>query len=186
MKNWLGLLLIVLSCLGNIALAEPTQELNSLEAYKAHYFDKWTTLVNDLESKTDLSFVQKLTRYEDEVDKLKKQYEQQRASDYNRDEMTVTVEHQCKGRPYGSTKNCGYRCAERPSEDMYTTKEWTTFTGDHMKEIVNEEKACFKLEAKGNVKKQGSVTAVFKYRTNYVGYITADDADALFDSFLEK
>jgi hypothetical protein len=172
--------------LGNIALAEPTQELNSLEAYKAHYFDKWTTLVNDLESKTDLSFVQKLTRYEDEVDKLKKQYEQQRASDYNRDEMTVTVEHQCKGRPYGSTKNCGYRCAERPSEDMYTTKEWTTFTGDHMKEIVNEEKACFKLEAKGNVKKQGSVTAVFKYRTNYVGYITADDADALFDSFLEK
>ena len=38
--------------------------------------------------------------------------------------------------------------------------------------------------AKGNVKKEGSVSAVFKYRTNYVGYITADDADALFNSFL--
>lgn len=186
MKNWLGLLLIALSCLGNVALAEPAQELKSLEAYKAHYAEKWTVLVSDLESRTDLSFVQKLVRYEQEVDALKKQYEQQLASEYNSNEVTVTVEHQCKGRPSGSTKNCGYRCAERPNEDMYTTEEWTTFTGDHMKETVNEEKACFKLEASGNVKKEGSVTAVFKYRTNYVGYITADDADALFNSFLTE
>ena len=185
MKKYLASLALFFA-LSGLAMAGPTQELKSLEAYKADYAEKWTALVSDLESRTDLSFVQKLARYEQEVGQLKKQYKQQRTSEYNSDEVTVTVEHQCKGRPSGSTKNCGYRCAERPNDDMYTTDEWTTFTGDHINETVNEEKACFKLEASGNVKKQGSVTAVFKYRTNYVGYITADDADALFNSFLTK
>jgi hypothetical protein len=184
MKNWLGSLLIALSCLSTGALAEQAQNLKSLDAYKALYADKWARLVSDIENRSDLSFIQKLTVYEQEVDKLKKQYEEERIAEYKGSEVTLTVEHQCKGRPGGSTKNCGYRCVERPNEEMYTIEEWITFSGDHMKDIINEEKACFKLEAKGNSKKQGSVTAVFKYRGSYVGYKTADDTDTLFNSFL--
>ena len=66
---------------------------------------------------------------------------------------------------------------------MYTKPEWVTFSGDYMKEVINEEKACFKLEAKGNRQKQGTVTATFKYRNSFVGYKTIDDATELFDSF---
>ena len=106
MKKYLASLALFFA-LSGLAMAEPTQELKSLEAYKADYAEKWTALVSDLESRTDLSFVQKLARYEQEVGQLKKQYKQQRTSEYNSDEVTVTVEHQCKGRPSGSTKNCG-------------------------------------------------------------------------------
>lgn len=187
MKSYLMALLLGMNCLTSSAIAEQTQALEkSLAVYKVHYAEKWAFLINDLESRTDLSFVQKLSRYEQEVKKLKAEYMQQRISEYNDKEVSVTVQHQCKGRPAGSTKNCGYRCAERPNEDMYTTAAWTTFMGDTTKEIINEEKACFKLEATGNTTRTGSVTAIFRYRTNYVGYITADDADALFESFLPK
>jgi hypothetical protein len=182
MKMSLAVLTLLSVLFSGMTMAEP----KALEMYKAQYKQKWTALVSGIENRSDLSFIQKLTVYEQEVDKLKKQYQQERVEEYNSNEVTVTAEHQCKGRPSGSTKNCGYRCAERPNEDMFTKEEWVTFTGDTMKEVINEEKACFKLEAKGNMKKQGSVSAVFKYRTNYVGYITADDADALFNSFLTE
>jgi hypothetical protein len=142
--------------------------------------------VSSLEQRADLSFLQKLSAYDRAVSDLKKQYAQDRANEYKNSEVTVTVEHSCKGRPSGSTKNCGYRCAERPNENMFTTAEWVTFSGDVMKERINEEKACFKLEAKGNVEKQGSVTATFKYRNSFVDYKLIDDAESLFNSFTEK
>ncbi|MBT3506074.1 MAG: hypothetical protein HN475_09990 [Piscirickettsiaceae bacterium] len=184
MKKYLASLALLVALFSGLIMAQDKQELSALEAHESLYHAKWTSLVSELEVRTDLSFVQKLVMYEEEVNKLKEQYKEQRVAEYNDDEVTVTAEHQCKGRPAGSTRNCGYRCVERPNEDMYTTAEWTMFTGDYMKEVVNEEKACFKLEASGNVSKQGSVTAVFKYRKNYIVYRTSDDADALFDSFL--
>jgi hypothetical protein len=186
MKKYLASVALLLALFSSLNMAQEQQELSALEAHESLYYAKWTSLVLELEARTGLSFIQKLVMYEEEVNNLKEQYKEQRVGDYSDDEVSVTVEHQCKGRPAGSTKNCGYRCAERPDEDMYTTAEWTTFTGDYMKEMISEEKVCFKLEATGNVKKQGSVTAVFKYRKNYVGYRTSNDANALFDSFLRE
>ena len=182
MKMSLAVLTLVSVLFSGLTMAQP----EALEIHKAEYKQKWQALVQGIENRSDLSFTQKLTVYEQEVAKLKKQYQEERVEEYNSNEVTITVDHQCKGRPAGSTRNCGVRCAERPDEDMFTKVEWVTFSGDYMDEVVNEEKACFKLEAKGNVKKEGSVSAVFKYRTNYVGYITADDADALFNSFLTE
>ena len=176
-------LILLLALFSQFAFAEQTGEQRSVEEYQAIYKTKWTSLVDSLEHRTDLTFLQKMARYEQEVNKLKKQYAEERMGDYNDSEVTLSVEHQCKGRPSGSTKNCGYRCVERPNEDMYTMPEWVTFSGHYMKEIINEEKACFKLEAKGNRQKQGMVTATFKYRNSFVGYKTIDDATELFDSF---
>jgi hypothetical protein len=176
-------LILLLALLSQFAFAEQMNEQRSVEEYQAIYKAKWHSLVESLEQRTDLSFVQKLATYEQEVNKLKKQYSQERMGDYNDNEVTLSVEHACKGRPSGSTKNCGYRCVERPNKDMYTKPEWVSFSGDYMKEIINEEKACFKLEAKGNTQKEGTVTATFKYRNSFVEYKTVDDATELFDSF---
>ncbi len=179
-------LVLLLALLSPFAFAEELSAPRSVEDYQAIYKAKWTSLVESLEQRTDLSFVQKMGAYEQEVNKLKKQYAQERMGEYNDSEVTLSVEHACKGRPSGSTKNCGYRCVERPNEDMFTKPEWVTFSGDYMKEIINEEKACFKLEAKGNTQKQGIVTATFKYRNSFVDYKTIDDATELFDSFTRE
>lgn len=162
---------------------EPT---TALSAQQQKYHAKWAELVASLEQRSDLSFTQKLAEYDKAVAALKQQYVDDRVSGLQQREQTLTVTHSCKGRPSGSTKNCGYRCVERPNNDMYTTEEWITFSGDTMGEITNEEKACFKLEAKGNVYREGSVTAVFKYRDSFIGYKTMDDADALFRSFFQQ
>ncbi len=176
-------LIVLFVLFSQFAFAEQMNQSRSVEDYQAIYKAKWSSLVASLEKRNDLSFVQKLAAYEQEVNKLKKQYAQERMGEYNDSEVTLSVDHECRGRPGGSTKNCGYRCVERPNEDMYTKPEWVTFSGDYMKEIINEEKACFKLEAKGNMRKQGTVTAVFKYRNSFVEYKTLDDATELFDSF---
>jgi len=183
MQKYLVLLLVLCSPL---ALAENITEPRPVEELHTEYKNKWSSLVSSLEQRTDLSFLQKLSAYDRAVSNLKKQYAQERVNEYKKNEVTVTVEHVCKGRPSGSTKNCGYRCAERPNEDMFTTEEWVTFSGDAMDEIINEEKACFKLEAKGNVKKHGTVTATFKYRNSFVDYKMIDDAEKLFNSFTEN
>ena len=180
MYKYLVLLLVLFS---QLATAEEVNKSRSVDEYQNIYKAKWTSLVESLEQRTDLSFVQKLATYEQEVSKLKKQYAQERMGEYNDSEVTLSVDHDCKGRPSGSTKNCGYRCVERPNEDMYTKPEWVSFSGDYMKEIINEEKACFKLEAKGNIQKEGTVKATFKYRNSFVDYKTVDDATELFDSF---
>lgn len=166
--------------------AAAEQNIRTTEEIHQEYKTKWNTLVNSVEARDDLSFVEKLTMYNQELNKLKQQYVETRLNEYSNNEVAVTVEHQCKGRPAGSTKNCGYRCAERPNEDMFTQEDWISFEGDYMDEIINEEKVCFKLESKGNVKKEGSVTAIFRYRGSFVDYKTADDASALFSSFLEN
>lgn len=176
-------LVVLLVLFSQFTFAEEVNKPRSVEEYQVIYKEKWTALVGSLEQRTDLSFVQKLATYEQEVSKLKKQYAQERMGEYNDSEVTFSIDHMCKGRPSGSTKNCGYRCVERPNEDMYTKEEWVSFSGDYMDEIINEEKACFKLEAKGNTKKEGTVTATFKYRNSFVDYKTVDDATELFDSF---
>lgn len=177
-------LFAVLLMFTHSAIAE--QGTRTAEEIRLDYKAKWQVLVNDLEARDDLSFVQKLAVYDQELTLLKKQYVEARLNEYKGDEVAITVEHECKGRPAGSTKNCGYVCAERPNEDMFTKPEWVSFKGDYMDEIINEEEACFELEAKGNVKKQGSVTAVFKYRGSFVDYKSADDATELFSSFLAE
>jgi len=166
-------------CFASQANAEQFDDLRSV------YKTKWTELVSSIEQRTELSFIQKMAVYEREVSGLKKQYAEDKSNAYKGREETITVNHECKGRPGGSTKSCGVRCVQRPNEDMYTTEDWVTFNGDTMKETVSEEKACFKLEAKGNTLKEGSVTAVFKHRSSYIDYKTLDDADALFRSFSE-
>ena len=184
MKKSLFSLLVLLMTFSHPATAESA--FKSVEEVQQQYKAKWLALVEGLEQRTDITFLQKMATYEQEVSKLKKQYAEERVGEYNDSEQTLSVTHQCKGRAGGSTKSCGYRCVERPDEDMYTKEEWVTFSGDYMKETVNEEKACFKLEAKGNTKKEGTVTATFKYRNSFVDYKTVDDATELFDSFTKE
>lgn len=179
---------LVLFCLFFSPLIWADQDVKPrpIEEIQAEYKQKWSSLVASLEQRNDISFLQKLAAYDQGVSRLKKEYAQARVAEYEKSEVTVTVDHECKGRPSGTTRNCGFRCAERPNEDMFTTEEWVTFTGDVMKENVSEEKACFKLEAKGNTKKTGSVTATFKYRGSFVDYKMIDDAEKLFNSFAES
>ncbi len=181
MMRSIALLFASLMLFSSISHADQNSEL--IAAQQQKYQAKWADLVSTLEQRTDLSFAQKLAEYEQAVIELKQQYVDDRITGYQQKEQVVTVTHTCKGRPSGSTKNCGYRCAERPNAEMYTTDEWITFSGDTMSEITNEEKACFKLEAKGNVVKEGTVTAIFKYRNSFIDYKTMDDANALFRSF---
>lgn len=161
------------------------QQPKDNDFYQQKYQAKWQQMVSELEHRSDLSFVQKMALYEQQVSQLKKQYVAERATDYQGKDETLSVTHTCKGRPAGSTKNCGTVCVERPNKDMFTKPEWVEFTGDYMDEIINEEMACFKLEAKGNTKKVGSVTATFKYRDSYIDYKGVDDADKLFSSFVQ-
>lgn len=183
MKKWLITFFVL--TMSHLSAVQADEVFASLEDLQQGYKAKWSTLVSSLEQRDDLTFVEKLAIYDQEITALKQDYAQAKIGEYRDNEVTITVEHECKGRPAGSTKNCGYRCVERPNEDMYTTEEWVTFNGDAMGTIVNEEKACLKLEAKGNVKKVGSVTAVFKYRNSFVDYKVADDASELFSSFLK-
>lgn len=142
--------------------------------------------VLELKDRADLSFPQKLALYEREITSLKDQFATERAKEYQALEVTLTADHTCRGRPSGTAKNCGFKCVERPNENMYTTDEWITYTGDSMGELKNEAKACLKLEARGKGNEEGRVSAVFKYRTSYIEYKIAKDADALFNSFLAE
>lgn len=185
MKNSLIISLItLLLTFSHYAVAE--LNIRTAEEIRHEYKAKWNDMVDSLEAREDLTFIEKLTVYDQQLNSLKQQYIETRLAEYKNNEVVVTVQHQCKGRPGGSTKNCGSVCAERPNDDMFTREDWVSFEGNYMDEIINEEKACFELEAKGNVKKQGSVTATFRYRDSFVDYKTAYDASDLFSSFLES
>lgn len=147
------------------------------------YQQQWQQLVDKIAARTEISFEKKLALYEHYLQQLKQEYAQQPQQYYQQHSVTLSETHQCKGRPAGSTKNCGFRCVVRPNKAMYTTEAWVTFSGDSTKTTVTEEKACLKLEAKGNVKKEGQVTAIFKYREGYANYKTISEADTLFRSF---
>ncbi|MFT7234918.1 MAG: hypothetical protein ACI9QV_000488 [Methylophagaceae bacterium] len=187
MKIGLGILLITGICLTNIVSAQQTQQgLKLLDIYKAHYGQRWTSLVSGLENRSDLSFAQKLAHYEQQIGIVKQQFSKERIQEYQQQSITLKVEHKCKGRPSGTAKNCGFKCVERPNENMYTTEKWVIYTGDEMGKTLNEAKACLKLEVRGAGKNEGTVSATYKYRPSYIDYKVADDADILFKSFLAQ
>jgi hypothetical protein len=186
MQKYLASFALFLTLFSGLVIAQEGQQPAALETYKPQYQAEWTSLVSQLAARTDLSFPQKLVRYEREVTGLKAQFVVERAKEYQNLAIKLTADHQCKGRPSGTPKNCGFVCVERPNDNMYTTEQWTSYTGDSMGDIKNEAKACLKLEVRGKGKKQGSVSAIFKFRTSYIDYKVADDADALFNSFLTE
>jgi len=184
--QYLAPLALLFSVFSTMVLAQQAIEPQSMESYQTQYHAKWTSLVSELKDRADLSFPQKLALYEREITSLKDQFATERAKEYQALEVTLTADHTCRGRPSGTAKNCGFKCVERPNENMYTTDEWITYTGDSMGELKNEAKACLKLEARGKGNEEGRVSAVFKYRTSYIEYKIAKDADALFNSFLAE
>jgi len=78
MKKYLASLALLVALFSGLIMAQDKQELSALEAHESLYHAKWTSLVSELEVRTDLSFVQKLVMYEEEVNKLKEQYKEQR------------------------------------------------------------------------------------------------------------
>ncbi len=186
MQQYLVSITFIITVFSTMVAAQETIAPQSMSGYKTQYQAKWSSLVSELKDRADLSFPQKLALYEREITSLKHQFAAERAKEYQALEVTLTANHVCKGRPSGIPKNCGFKCVERPNENMYTTDKWISFSGDSMGELQNEAKACLKLEARGRGNKEGSVSAVFKYRTSYIDYKVAQDADALFSSFLAE
>tara|TARA_R110002111_G_scaffold119225_2_gene182128 strand:+ start:520 stop:1098 length:579 start_codon:yes stop_codon:yes gene_type:complete len=184
MQHYLASLALIFTVFSTIATGQQILEPQPMDGYQTQYQSKWTALVANLKDRADLSFPEKLALYEREITSLKQQFGAERSKEYQSMTVTLTADHACKGRPSGTAKNCGYKCVERPNENMYTTDDWITYTGDSKGQIKNEAKACLKLEARGSGKTEGRVSAVFKYRTSYIDYKVAKDADELFNSFL--
>ena len=68
MKMSLAVLTLVNVLFSGLTMAHP----EALEMHKAEYKQKWQALVQGIENRSDLSFTQKLTVYEQEVAKLKR------------------------------------------------------------------------------------------------------------------
>ena len=186
MNKYLALFTFLLTLFSSLLSAEEGSQLKLLEDYKHKYQAEWFLLVSTLEAKENLSFKNKLMRYEDEVSRLKQLFVVERVNEYESLSTTLVSTHQCNGRPSGTPKNRGVVCVERPDENMYTTEEWVTYKGDSMGQVMTEAKACLKLEVRGKGRKKGSVSAVFKFRKDYIKYKSAGDADFLFNDFLTE
>ena len=186
MKKQLVLFTFLVTFSPSLLFAEEANRLKSLHTYKQQYQAEWSLLVSTLDENSKLSFQSKLVVYDKEVSELKHLFALERANEYRNLSVTVVSAHHCNGRPSGTPKNCGFVCVERLDENMYTLKEWVTFKGDSSGQIMTEAKACLKLEVRGKSRKQGSVSAVFKYRKSYIDYKSAADADVLFNEILNE
>lgn len=186
MKKQMALFTFLVLSFPCFLFAEEGPRLKPLQNYKQQFQAEWILLVSTLDRNNKLSFQNKLVRYDKEVARLKSLFVTERANEYRSLSVTVVTTHYCNGRPSGTPRNCGFVCAERPDQNMYTMEEWVTFSGDSMGQIMNEAKACLKLEARGKSRKKGRVSAVFKYRKSYIDFMSAADADVLFNEILIK
>lgn len=185
-KNVLFLVITSLTLPAYSATADQSNHPVPLDNYKVEYRSQWQQLLNKVEDENGLSFIEKLAIYQPGIDQLKQQFIKQRRNDYQMISVDLSAHHSCRGRPSGTAKNCGYKCVERPNENMFTKDEWVKIDGDVMDEIRNEAKACIKVIIRGTGKNEANVTATFKYRNSYIDYKVAEDANTLFNQLLSE
>jgi len=167
----LMMLLMVASVSSFALLNEPSYQVRPLSYFVADYRAKFQVIkgaIDDLPPTTPIA--ERLALLNSEMDKLKKQFRQERVAEYESKTYSGSVLNWCTSKSSGGKKKCGTRFTYAPISDLYTTLAWCSVKGTNKGIVVDADgrRAGLKMSVAGKGKNKGTLTALFKYHPSSI------------------
>lgn len=152
------------------------------------YNEKHRNIIEDIEKRTDLAHAQKFVLYQDDLSKLKEEFKAIRKAEYESKSIRLSVPYNCTGENSGGVKDCGSKCINAPTSDLYTQNDWIKVEGDNKGASVtsSDSTACLRMTVAGKGRKTGTLYATFKYKQESILAFTDKDTNDLFVKIVKQ
>ena len=159
-------------------------EVRPINSYYGKYKDARRVIIEAIQRRDDLDVDGKLALLEQEMNKQRDKFRRERTAEFNSKVESVTQPHSCT---VGLTdddnkkKDCGWKCANSPSPELYTKSEWVSTEGTIKDLQVSDSSACIRMTRAGRGRNAGNVTAHFRYRPDVILRRVESDVESLFN-----
>jgi hypothetical protein len=180
--------LVIVAFLFLPSVAGATDYLPSdVKTHLAEYSGKYKIILAEAKNPKDPSIPmeERLARFQAQLDQLRNEFGGKRTKEYQSKSTSRSVSHSCTKKSSGGKKDCGYKCVDSPSPDLYTTRQWVKVAGDDKGTSISETQACLRMTRAGKGRNAGTLTARFEYKPASISRLVRRDTDVLFQLVVE-